>query len=923
MNKRKAKSKTHKTSPVAAASPHPRREWLLLALILLGTVAIRAAYFHELKNEPDFAKPVLDAQFHDYWARGIVSDNWTPPPGMPDPQIRTSPYGRPPAYPYFLALVYRLTDGSYAAARIVQMALGIANVLLAFALARALFSRAVGLLTAAFCAFYWGFIYYEGQLEAPVLEVLFVLLLLHAMRFFANAPSLLRAFAVGLVLGMFALVRSNVLIAFPVILVWMAWVFSRRQAQLVRFLASALLLTAGAALAVLPATVRNYRASGEFFTITYNGGVNLHIGNNPLTDCVMPVIPEIRQLAGVLTWTCFHYPEMMKGIAKKEHKDKISYAEANDYFKSKAWAYIRQHPGQTLQRIAKRALLFWGPTEISSNKVTQYDKANSLVLRYLPGFSIAFALALLGLGWLVYDLATRQHGVGETSGPASFLETIVGALLFGAAFFASFLPFLVSGRFRVPLMPILLMLAAYAIWRTVQSFRSTAYTQGTVSCVAGVVLIALTNIQIIPYQPERDYWHLQRGQSYDVAGRTDEAIAELKKAADLHGEFVGAMPQASLALIYMRRGDKENAIRYFKEGLAIDPNDPNTNNNIALLLTEEKRYDEAIPYFAKALRVDTRNPRIYSNLGFALAMAGKLEEAVTMCQEAIKFDPNFGPAYCNLAVALSLNREYLSAGPLYAKGVKLGSNEVKLPETLGEMLEKIGRNDLVVEWEDLSIEGNLDQGRDLVSKGRLDDAVERYQRVLNLDPANRDAFFNIGVIREAQGRWDEAAEALSMCVELEPGDAEAATHYAGVLARKGNTEEALKHYSIALENGGSAPTLHNSIGNLLGLQGRVDEALTHYDLALKENPKDKAAYYNRGRLLEMHGRDIEALESYKKAVENYPDNPKIHTSLGDLLLKQGKAEEAVKAYQKALGLNPGDQAAQKGLASAQQTQQSP
>src|SRR5262245_13957330 len=103
----------------------------LAAILLVGPV-LRAPYLRRIVHLPDFQSPLADPAFHDYWARGLWSGEWAPPVGESDPRIRETPFQRPPGYPYFLAGVYALTGGSYTGARVVQMAWGLLNVILAF-----------------------------------------------------------------------------------------------------------------------------------------------------------------------------------------------------------------------------------------------------------------------------------------------------------------------------------------------------------------------------------------------------------------------------------------------------------------------------------------------------------------------------------------------------------------------------------------------------------------------------------------------------------------------------------------------------------------------------------------------------------------------------------------------------------------------
>ncbi|MFH0982041.1 MAG: hypothetical protein V2A79_10925, partial [Planctomycetota bacterium] len=117
----------------------------------------RGLYLGEIADYPDFSSPGVDAGTHQYWARGLATGDWTPPDGRPDPHIPSTPFFRPPGYPYFLALVYSLAGSGPVTPRLVQMGLGLLNCVLAFVMGRKWHGGAVGLFWAGFMAFYWAF----------------------------------------------------------------------------------------------------------------------------------------------------------------------------------------------------------------------------------------------------------------------------------------------------------------------------------------------------------------------------------------------------------------------------------------------------------------------------------------------------------------------------------------------------------------------------------------------------------------------------------------------------------------------------------------------------------------------------------------------------------------------------------------------
>ena len=59
-----------------------RKVFLLLMFVLVIGALLRGLYIMEISRYPGFAVPLVDAAYHDYWARALVSGDWTPPAGL-------------------------------------------------------------------------------------------------------------------------------------------------------------------------------------------------------------------------------------------------------------------------------------------------------------------------------------------------------------------------------------------------------------------------------------------------------------------------------------------------------------------------------------------------------------------------------------------------------------------------------------------------------------------------------------------------------------------------------------------------------------------------------------------------------------------------------------------------------------------------
>ena len=708
------------------ARPARRRDWLVLGAILLAGLGLRAAYVGELVGKPDFDAPLADAQYNDYWARGLATGDWTPPAGVPDPGIQSTPYFRPPGYPYFLAAVYYVFGTGYLVPRVVQMILGLASCVLVFLLGRALFGRVAGLVGAGLMAVYWGFVYFEGELQPPALLVFLSLVLMHVLRRWTVRPTYVWATVGGLLRGLLALVRPNVLLLVPVVIVWMWWVLRGRDAGK-RFLLAALAALGGVVVMIAPATIRNYAVAHDLVLISSNGGVNLYIGNNSLTSLVTPRIPDIEQLAGRSGWSLFAYPEIVRGVEAQTQRT-MKYSEVSRYFARRAFEFIRANPGKALGYAVDRALLLWGPREVSNNKALHFERKQSAMLWLLPGFPLALSGFLVGLVvWLFDRRATRRHEEETEPDARPQRELLILILLFLVVYSASFLPFLAAGRFRVPLVPFLLMFAGYALCRLAQHAAARRVGPAALCGVGWLALYGLASVPLVSYEPDLGRWHLDRASAYVLKGEPEGAITEYEAAIAANPGYPAIY--AEFGSLLVTQGEFDEAIANYRKGIELNPSFAELRRTLAELLLHLDRVDEAIAEYRAALEKSPGNAEAWYNLGRALSRASSNDEAQAAYQRALQVDPEFAEARVNLGVIL--------------KG-----------------------------------------------KGNLAEAERELRRALDVNPNMFEAHYNLANALAAQGRIDEAIRSLSAALHIRPDNVAAQQAWKSLRERRQSEQQA-------------------------------------------------------------------------------------------------------------------------------------
>src|SRR5688572_25224816 len=170
-----------------------RSDLRTLALVFGVALAVRLAfYFLNKAFNPTFRFPIMDSLYHHEWALDLVSGGTR----------GTDAFFRGPLYPYFLALLYKISGNSIAFAVFVQHVIGSFTAGLIYLIARDLFSRRVALVAGLTTALYWVLVYMEGDLLLETtfifLNTLAMYLLLRGMKSHKLAYFAAGGFALGL-----------------------------------------------------------------------------------------------------------------------------------------------------------------------------------------------------------------------------------------------------------------------------------------------------------------------------------------------------------------------------------------------------------------------------------------------------------------------------------------------------------------------------------------------------------------------------------------------------------------------------------------------------------------------------------------------------------------------------------------------------
>jgi tetratricopeptide (TPR) repeat protein/transglutaminase-like putative cysteine protease len=170
---------------------------------------------------------------------------------------------------------------------------------------------------------------------------------------------------------------------------------------------------------------------------------------------------------------------------------------------------------------------------------------------------------------------------------------------------------------------------------------------------------------------------------------------------------------------------------------------------------------------------------------------------------------------------------------------------------------------------DMKADDLVESARAAGEAGNLPVALALLKRATEIEPKNKYAWNNLGLVYFAMRDDDQAIAAFQKQLEVNPYDEFA----------------------------------YNNLGRAYWNDRKYDDAVKAFNKQLENNPLDKFAHLNLGSMYaEWHKYDL-AVPELEKAASLTPDNAELQVSLGDAYLNLGQDDKALSTFDHAVELN--------------------
>lgn len=691
MKKRQSKPKT---AGKAASAPRPSSPWrrrlarvwrrvsnsdrALLLVVLVVAAVIRLAYLIEYREVPFYDRPYGDSGMYHQRALEIASG---------DILGGEAYFLGSPLYPYFLAAIYKIFGVNFTLLLIIQFLIGAANCALIYLLTRAAAGKRPGtaFLAGLMAAGYGTMVYFDGTLLMTTLELFFcctsLLLLVAAFGSFRGAGSggkddrprverrrtAAAVFFSGLLLGLAGLGRPNVLVFAPFGLLWIFTGFEKTF-EIKRW-RHGVLFVLGCVLAVAPVTVRNYTVSKDFVLVSSSAGINLYIGNNESADGTFGLPDGSGLDMARLYQSSKSVAEAVTGEAD------LKPSQVSRYWAGRAFGFMSRDKGSAARLLLRKIQLFWNHYEIPNvhNKYYVADAYAPLLRRLFVGFGLIVPLALVGI-----LLALR----GRLAPPPVRLYAA-----FILVYACSVIPFFVTARYRMPVVPFLIVFAALAVWRVFELVERRRVLWLAVAVVLGIGSGVWVNRTVL----EGSYWfnramagriHIELAQERprEAGYHLERAVVELKKAIELSPGATD--PLFNLGVAYHRLGHYSGAVRLFETVLEREPARSDAREALEVTRAELERTGDLVG--AESI------PPTPFEIAMQSRRAGQTYAAKRQFQHALEEDPQHAWAHNELGSIYYEGNEFRKAIAQYNRGLRSSPDNLMLHRNIGAAYYRAG-----------------------------------------------------------------------------------------------------------------------------------------------------------------------------------------------------------------------------------------
>ena len=258
-----------------------------------------------------------------------------------------------------------------------------------------------------------------------------------------------------------------------------------------------------------------------------------------------------------------------------------------------------------------------------------------------------------------------------------------------------------------------------------------------------------------------------------------------------------------------------------------------------------------------------------------------MQKAIEILEEGIKFNPDYLDFYTTLGDIYIKQKNFDKATYYYEQSLEIDANYTYVLDNLGYIYDVQGIWDKAIEYfvKSLNIEPNNIYALERLSNiywyrlRKYDDAIPLIQKIIFLEPQNKQAYFDLGEVYKEKGDYDNAIIYYKKYKTFEPNSAYVNLQLGEVYEQNKNTQEAIKLLLLSI-NQFNTDLKNPEIANNPGyLKEYYYECLLEISTIYITQQKNK-----------------EMISIYEQQINDFPNDGRLYAELGNFYVRINEPE---------------------------------
>ncbi len=343
------------------------------------------------------------------------------------------------------------------------------------------------------------------------------------------------------------------------------------------------------------------------------------------------------------------------------------------------------------------------------------------------------------------------------------------------------------------------------------------------------------------------------GRIFLAQGNSYKAESFFKKVARLKPEEIGV--HELLASIYTTQRNYAAAESSYEKIIELEPNSESAYFGLGEIRISALNWKDSIAPLQKAIDLNAENKKANFYIGKAYYELRDFTKAAEFYQKYVDSNPpDVSDAYRELGISLFESEQFAKAAPAFQEALKASPEDLTLNYRLAQSYQKSEQYDkaeqIYLMLAEISPKDLTSYHNTIVmmyDEAKMPDkAVAAAARLVELDPNNAEALFNLGYMQIKQNKFAEAADVFKKVIEINPGMEYAYLQLGYCYTQLKQYQNAVDVYTrlteILPENADAWMGI--AIGYMQ--QRKWDPAVKPFEKVIELTPDNGSAYYNLG-----------------------------------------------------------------------------